>query len=699
MRSVKHSMMRRRRWLPAAFCLLCCLLFSGCTPGATVDSLLKPPSLSKEQQQIYLALQDAVGSGITLQYPRAGANLSAFTVVDLDNDGEDEALVFYKKTSLTAMENGLRLSVLDQVKGEWMSVCDRPADGTEVERIVISPMGSEDSQNQIFVGYSGVDQSDKSLTVYRYSDSEVQQLFTAAYTMFDVADLDGDQAQELLVLGKLTENTSSSAAMYRLQNGTVKDNGKLDLRTGFTDFSQVQYGRLEDGTTGYIVCNTFGAETLGHFTEGTQAYDDANLWVVDLRQNGGGDVYAVTQTLGVFLGEGTMVYLRDGEGAYFRYVSQQDRTTLYPTIVLTSGGTASSAEIFSLAMKDKNGGLVIGSNTFGKGVAQVVLTGAQEPEALTDGDALRITAYQYYGVSGNTAQNIGVIPDLLVDTNHADEIASLFSVNEPWQSTEGWLRVHLGGWRWYIDLSKAMGEEMEPYFAEMLSALPPAVDIFVGDGEGWVKSTPAQIAADTQVKGYAPRVFSDVAGTKYELAANTLCTYGMLRGYADGTFHPDNGLTRAELCALLTQTMRLHLPETGATFSDVAKDSWYAPYIQAAQAAGYVSGVGNGRFDPQGKVTQEQMMTVLGRLAADLNLNFLGASNAVPEDTGISSKYSTWAQPWVWLLEKSQKNILGQPLSMLYASSDSIDPKAPATRGQTAQILYTLFTAVELLKY
>ena len=160
------------------------------------------------------------------------------------------------------MENGLRLSVLDQVKGEWMSVCDRPADGTEVERIVISPMGSEDSQNQIFVGYSGVDQSDKSLTVYRYSDSEVQQLFTAAYTMFDVADLDGDQAQELLVLGKLTENTSSSAAMYRLQNGTVKDNGKLDLRTGFTDFSQVQYGRLEDGTTGIYIDGATGPSSL-----------------------------------------------------------------------------------------------------------------------------------------------------------------------------------------------------------------------------------------------------------------------------------------------------------------------------------------------------------------------------------------------------------------------------------------------------
>ena len=104
--------MRRRPRLSAAFCLLCFLGMTGCTPGASVDTLLKPPSLSAEQQQIYLALQDAVGSGITLQYPRAGENLSAFTVTDLDADGEDEALVFYQKTNLSAAENGLRIDVL-----------------------------------------------------------------------------------------------------------------------------------------------------------------------------------------------------------------------------------------------------------------------------------------------------------------------------------------------------------------------------------------------------------------------------------------------------------------------------------------------------------------------------------------------------------------------------------------------------------
>ena len=92
--------MRRRPRLSAAFCLLCFLGMMGCTPGASVDTLLKPPSLSAEQQQIYLALQDAVGSGITLQYPRAGENLSAFTVIDLDADGEEPLIQRVRNSSL-----------------------------------------------------------------------------------------------------------------------------------------------------------------------------------------------------------------------------------------------------------------------------------------------------------------------------------------------------------------------------------------------------------------------------------------------------------------------------------------------------------------------------------------------------------------------------------------------------------------------
>lgn len=455
---------------------------------------------------------------------------------------------------------------------------------------------------------------------------------------------------------------------------------------------------LEDGTTGYIVCTTFGEETLGHFTEGIQAYDDVNLWIVDLRNNGGGDVYAVTQTLGTLLGEGTQVYLRDGEDQYYRYVSQQESLTLSPAIVLVSAQTASAAEIFSLAIKDKQGGMVIGSNTYGKGVAQIILTEEQQPEAL-DGDALRITAYQYYGVNGNTANRVGVVPDLLVKAEDADGIARLFSAREPGGDKSGWLRIHLGGWRWYVDTEHAMTQENAPYFGEMLSALAPGCVIMQGVGDDWVKTTAQQVAALNSVPNYTPRTFPDVEGRDYQQAANTLRTYEMLMGYEDGTFRPDNTLTRAELCALLVQAMGLPAAGSGEVFTDVAEDSWYAPYIKAACAAGYMEGVGEGRFAPQGTVTHEEMITVLGRLAAELNLNFYQAAKETPEETGVPENYSDWAEPWAWLLAKSQRNILGQPLNMLYDDLENIDPQTSATRGETAQVLYTILSAVEVIKY
>lgn len=455
---------------------------------------------------------------------------------------------------------------------------------------------------------------------------------------------------------------------------------------------------LEDGTTGYISCTTFGQDTLGHFTKGIQDNQDAEMWLVDLRNNSGGDVYAVTQTLGAFLGEGTQIYIRDGGDQLSRYVSQQESLTISPVITLVSPQTASAAEIFALAIKDKQGGMVIGSNTYGKGVAQIILTEEQMPDILS-GDALRITAFQSYGVNLNTPHHIGVVPDLLVQPEDADEIALLFSAREPAGDKSGWLRIHLGGWRWFVDAEKAMTQENAPYFGEMLSALAPGCVILRGEGNGWTNTTAQAVAAECSVPNYTPRTFSDVEGQDCQQAADTLGTYGMVKGYRDGTFRPASTLTRAELCALLVQAMGLPAAGSGEGFTDVAEDSWYAPYIKAACGAGYMQGVGGGRFDPQGTVSHEEMITVLGRLATQLNLLFYDAAKQTPEETGVPADYSDWSAPWAWLLAKSQQNILGQPLSMLYDDLENIHPQTSATRGETVQVLYTILAAVSVIKY
>ena len=78
---------------------------TGCTFGASIDTLMSPPKLSMEQEQIYSALTEATGNSISLKYPKSGKYLSAFIVEDIDGDGGNEALVFYEKNSLAVEEN------------------------------------------------------------------------------------------------------------------------------------------------------------------------------------------------------------------------------------------------------------------------------------------------------------------------------------------------------------------------------------------------------------------------------------------------------------------------------------------------------------------------------------------------------------------------------------------------------------------
>lgn len=258
------------------------MLLCGCSFGASLDTLLAPPSLSVEQEQIYQALQDAAGKDIKLQYPKTGDYLSAFILSDLDGDDENEALVFYSKTGLSATENSLRINVLDKNGEKWGSVCDVPAQGAEIERVIISPIG-EYTDPQIVIGYSIVDQSDKGLVVYDYENGGLTQNFAVTYSMFDIHDLDGDSMQELLVLQSDSGGQGAKAAVYVPDKEKKFRKTQLSLRSSCTGFSQVLYAKQEDGSavvyadmlTGVTTIQTeifkFNGDLLSHVIEDESA--------------------------------------------------------------------------------------------------------------------------------------------------------------------------------------------------------------------------------------------------------------------------------------------------------------------------------------------------------------------------------------------------------------------------------------------
>ena len=107
--------------------------------------------------------------------------------------------------------------------------------------------------------------------------------------------------------------------------------------------------------------------------------------------------------------------------------------------------------------------------------------------------------------------------------------------------------------------------------------------------------------------------FSDVA--KSHWAANYIGymqQFGIITGYADGSFRPDASVTRAEFAAIASRFERL--TEGTKSFSDVPSSHWAAKYINFAATRGWVNGYADGTFQPNNSITRAEVAAVTCRL-------------------------------------------------------------------------------------
>lgn len=113
----------------------------------------------------------------------------------------------------------------------------------------------------------------------------------------------------------------------------------------------------------------------------------------------------------------------------------------------------------------------------------------------------------------------------------------------------------------------------------------------------------------------AGAAYQDVSGGELSLAAATLTSLGVVNGYPDGGFHPGDGLDRGQFCklAVLTGGYGDQLTATAyqTAFDDVPVNHWASRYINLACSLGLVSGYGNGSFGPDDPVTLGQAAKVL----------------------------------------------------------------------------------------
>ncbi|MDE7260534.1 MAG: chitobiase/beta-hexosaminidase C-terminal domain-containing protein, partial [Oscillospiraceae bacterium] len=138
--------------------------------------------------------------------------------------------------------------------------------------------------------------------------------------------------------------------------------------------------------------------------------------------------------------------------------------------------------------------------------------------------------------------------------------------------------------------------------------------------------------------------FTDVpSGAWYQQAVEFVVQNGLMRGTSDRSFSPDSNLTRAQLAQILYNKEGNPAVAGSSTFADVRDGVWYTPAIVWAAAKGVVGGYGDGLFGPDNNITREQLAVMLWRYAGSPTVDG-GTLNF--SDAGKTSSWAVEALKW-----------------------------------------------------
>ncbi len=183
--------------------------------------------------------------------------------------------------------------------------------------------------------------------------------------------------------------------------------------------------------------------------------------------------------------------------------------------------------------------------------------------------------------------------------------------------------------------------------------------------------------------------YSDVTAADWFAASvQRVTAAGVFAGTGNGGFQPDQTMSRAMVATVLHRLAGSPAAQNAKTFPDVAADAWYAAAAAWAGERGIVAGYEDGRFAPEDPITREQLAVMVFRFA--LKYGLWREDDAVTAMEDMPAIYSDFFTAGDWAAESLQwltaKGLLtGKPGGLL-------DPKGPVTRAEAAAILDRLLT-------
>ena len=126
---------------------------------------------------------------------------------------------------------------------------------------------------------------------------------------------------------------------------------------------------------------------------------------------------------------------------------------------------------------------------------------------------------------------------------------------------------------------------------------------------------PTMAFAATTSAAQADAAYSDTEGKACEGAVNVLSALGVVDGFTDGTYKPEQTVTRAQMAKLIVAALGVseYATAKNSSYTDMGSAQWAIPVVEYATNLGIINGVGNGKFAPNKTVTYEQVATMICR--------------------------------------------------------------------------------------
>ena len=166
---------------------------------------------------------------------------------------------------------------------------------------------------------------------------------------------------------------------------------------------------------GYVRVSQFSENTARELSRAVDDLQDANGGllqglVLDLRNNPGDVLDSAVDVADLFLNAGVIVSAdgRSADSHFTRSAHRGDVLDGATMVVIVNRGSASASEIVAGALQDHNRALVVGTETFGKGLVQTVVP-------LSKGRAIKLTTSRYYTPSGDSIHEVGIEPDIYIE--------------------------------------------------------------------------------------------------------------------------------------------------------------------------------------------------------------------------------------------------------------------------------------------